>query len=70
MNLSYGLKACFLETDGVVFVGDMPTADATVGSCRVLKFDPAENLNQKIEFVGKVDAVTVVDTAAYLQAKG
>jgi hypothetical protein len=65
-----GLKACFLETDGVVFVGDMPTADATVGNCRVLKFDPAADINQKIEFVGQLDAVTVVDTAPYLQTKG
>ncbi|MCS0806649.1 hypothetical protein NX774_01760 [Massilia agilis] len=60
-----GLKACFLAADGVVFVGDMPTADATVGNCKVLRFDPAQNANQKIEFVGDLDAVTVVDTTPY-----
>lgn len=64
-----GLKACFLESDAVVFVGNMPTADATVGNCKILKFDPKQNANEKIEFVGKVDAVTVVDTAPYLRAK-
>jgi uncharacterized protein YciI len=65
-----GLKACFLEDDGVVFVGDYPTADATVGNCRILKFNPAENVNTKVQFIGNVDAVTVVDTASYLKAKG
>jgi hypothetical protein len=65
-----GLKACFLDADNTVFVGDYPTADATVGSCRILKFDPAKDINEKVEFIGKVDAVTVVDTARYLTAKG
>jgi hypothetical protein len=65
-----GLKVCFLDDDGVVFVGDYRTADATIGNCRVVKFNPAENVNTKVEFIGKLDAVTVVDTAAYLKAKG
>jgi len=64
-----GLKACFRDAGGVVFVGDMPTADATVGNCRILRFDPARRGNEKIEFVGQPDAVTVVDTARYLPSK-
>lgn len=64
-----GLKACFRDAGGVVFVGDMPTADATVGNCRILRFDPARRGNEKIEFVGQTDAVTVVDTARYLPSK-
>jgi uncharacterized protein YciI len=63
-----GLKACFLDGDGVVFVGDYPTADATVGNCKVVKFNPAQDVNERVEFIGKVDAVTMVDTAPYLQA--
>lgn len=65
-----GLKACFRAAGGIVFVGDMPTADATVGNCRVVKFDPAQDANEKVEFVGQVNAVTMVDTDAYLHAKG
>jgi hypothetical protein len=65
-----GLKACFLEDGGAVFVEGYRTADATVGNCRILKFNPGENVNQKIEFVGRLDAVTLVDTAHYLPAKG
>jgi hypothetical protein len=65
-----GIKACFLDAGGVVFVGDMPSADATVGNCKILKFDPGQDVNRKIEFVGALDAVTVVRTAPYLQAKG
>lgn len=61
-----GLKACFVAAEGIVFVGDTPTAAASVGNCRVLKFDPGQDLNQTIEFVGPLDAVTVVDTARYL----
>ena len=65
-----GLKACFLGENGIVFVGDTPTADATVGHCRILKFDPKQDINRKIEFVGPLDAVTVVQTARYLKTKG
>jgi hypothetical protein len=64
-----GVKACFLGQDGIVFVGDTPTADATVGHCRILKFDPRLDVNQKIEFVGPLDAVTVVETARYLKPR-
>jgi len=64
-----GLKACFLAAGGLVFVGDMPTADVTVGNCKILKFDKDHDVNEKVEFVGKLDAVTVVDTAPYLQPK-
>jgi hypothetical protein len=44
-------------------------ADASVGNCRVLKFDPKRDVNERIEFVGKLDAVTVVDTGRYTQPK-
>lgn len=64
-----GLKACFIETGGVVVVGDARTADASVGNCRILKFDPAHDAGQTIEFIGRLDAVTMVDTAPYLQGK-
>ncbi len=65
-----GLKICFLDADGTVYVNDTMTADATVGNCRILKYDPGRNANQKIEIVGKVDAVTMVDTAPYIRRKG
>jgi hypothetical protein len=64
-----GVKACFLGEDGIVFVGDTPTFDATVGHCRILKFDPRQDVNRKIEFVGPLDAVTMVDTARYLKPR-
>lgn len=64
-----GLKICFLNGDGMVYVNDALTTGTTVGNCQVLKFNPAENVNKKIEFVGKLDAVTVVDTAPYMGSK-
>jgi hypothetical protein len=64
-----GLKACFLAPGGMLLVEGWREADASVGNCRVLKFDPKRDVNERIEFVGKLDAVTVVDTGRYTQPK-
>jgi hypothetical protein len=70
-NAKYdGLKACFLDASGGVFVDGKPSADATVGTCTILKFDPARaGSGQTIEFRGPLQIVTVVNATAYLQPR-
>lgn len=64
-----GLKACFLGAGGTLLVDGKPAADATVGHCSVLKFDPARaHSDQTIEFKGPLQIVTVVETAHYFHA--
>jgi hypothetical protein len=52
-----------------VYVGDTGNADASGGNSWIVKFDPKRDVNERIEFVGKLDAVTVVDTARYVPPK-
>ena len=61
-----GLKACFLDAGGALLIDGKPAADARVGNCSVLKFDPARaGGGQEIEFSGPLDIVTVVATKDY-----
>lgn len=65
-----GLKACFLEGGGAVLIDGKPAADATVGNCTILKFDPAKaGSGQVIEFKGPLQIVTVAATSYYLKSK-
>jgi len=65
-----GVKACFLDADGAVLIDGRPAADARVGNCSVLKFDPARaGAGETIEFSGPLDIVTVVETRPYLRTK-
>jgi hypothetical protein len=65
-----GLKACFLDASGTALIDGKPAADATVGTCSILKFDPAKaGSGQVIEFRGPLQVVTVVDTHYHVKAK-
>jgi hypothetical protein len=58
-------------TRSTILIDGRPAADARVGNCSVLKFDPARARGgETIEFSGPLDIVTVVETKAYLHAKG
>jgi hypothetical protein len=65
-----GVKACFLDAGGAAFIDGQPVADARLGNCTILKFDPARAAGgQVIEFRGALQVVTVVETADYLAPK-
>jgi hypothetical protein len=56
------LKACFLEAGGRLLLGGKPAADAMVGNCALLRFDPAKAASSEdIEFAGPLDIVTIVE---------
>lgn len=60
------LKACFLEAGGQLLIGGKPAADAAVGNCALLKFDPARAAgSEEIEFAGPLDIVTLVESRDY-----
>lgn len=65
-----GIKACFREPGGMALIDGKPAADAAVGNCAVLKFDPAKaRRGGVIAFNGPLDIVTIVETSVYLEAK-
>jgi hypothetical protein len=70
-NAKYdGIKACFLEPGGALLIDGKPAADATVGNCAVLKFDPSRAASgATIAFSGPLDIVTIVETAPYLPGR-
>lgn len=60
------LKACFLEAGGQLLIAGKPAADAVVGNCALLKFDPARAAGgEEIEFAGPLDIVTLVESRHY-----
>ena len=64
-----GIKACFRDPGGMALIDGKSAADATVGNCAVLKFDPAKAGSRTvIEFDRPLDIVTVVETSDYLEA--
>lgn len=65
-----GIKACFLEPGGALLIDGKPAADATVGNCAVLKFDPSRAASgATIAFSGPLDIVTIIETAPYLPGR-
>ena len=65
-----GLKACFLDTSGAMLIDGNPAAHAVVGNCWVLRYDPKQaNGGPLIEFRGKLDIVTLIETEPYLRTK-
>lgn len=65
------LKACFLDTGGQLLIGGKPAADATVGNCALLKFDPARATGgEDIVFAGPLDIVTIVESRQYAASPG
>lgn len=65
-----GLKACFVGGSGDILIDGKPAADATVGTCSILKYDPAKiDSGQVIEFKGPLQVVTVSVISSYLTAK-
>jgi hypothetical protein len=65
-----GLKACFLDNDGAMLIDGKPAAHAVVGNCWVLKYDRKQaNGGPPIEFRGRLDIVTLIETEPYLRAK-
>lgn len=60
------LKACFLEPGGQLLVQGKPAADAAIGNCALLRFDPARAAGKdEIEFAGPLDIVTIVEGKQY-----
>lgn len=60
------LKACFLDAGGQLLVNGQPAADATIGNCALLKFDPARAAGgDEIAFAGPLDIVTIVESRHY-----
>ena len=63
------LKACFLDAGGQLLIGGKNAADATIGNCALLKFDPARvSGTEGIEFAGPLDIVTIVEGRHYAAA--
>lgn len=64
-----GIKACFRDPGGMALIDGKSAADATVGNCAVLKFDPAKARNGAIiEFNGPLNIVAVIETSGYMAA--
>lgn len=56
------IKACFLDTEGLILIAGKPATGDTQGTCKIVAIDPARiESGDTVEFAGSLDVVTFVD---------